>query len=187
MSGTMDKHPVEARDSWETYQSRWGDEDESGASSDEVHRSLKNKHHHSNDHDLLRLDQKKEQEYWATMSHEESRKEAKAERKKKRKHTKKMKDLYNDPGIAFDTVHGLMVSVSFCYPLFLCLIFSSPTHQYAPPFAPAPRRSMLVAVEVECTYTSGTLVFSTTKRMSRRLCRVGGCPSPARIHDGLID
>lgn len=135
MSGTMDKHPIEAHDSWETYQSRWGSEDESGAASDQAHRFLKNKHHHSNDHDLLRLEQKKEQEYWATKSRAESKKEAKAA-KKKRKHKKKMTDLYNDPGIAFDTVHGLMVRdvlVTDCSCDSMC---STITHQYTPPLSP---------------------------------------------------
>jgi hypothetical protein len=97
----LEKHPVEALDSWKTHLQR------SGKVTGDEHRFLKH-HHHNDKQDLLMLEQQKETEYFDKQNMKLSRAEAKRLRKES-KHRAEMKDLYKHPGIAEDTVHGLMV------------------------------------------------------------------------------
>jgi hypothetical protein len=97
----LEKHPVEALDSWTTHLQR------SGKVTGDEHRFLKH-HHHNDKQDLLMLEQQKETEYFDKQNMRLSRAEAKRLRKES-KHRAEMKDLYKHPGIAEDTVHGLMV------------------------------------------------------------------------------
>jgi len=117
----LERHPVEALDSWETYLERFGQEGEQSdgesAQGDDPssRRFLKKKfHNHADDTpEMLRLERQKEDEYWENekIRSEVSDKEMKKRKKYAKHHRKKMKKLYNNPGIAEDTVHGLMV----CY------------------------------------------------------------------------
>lgn len=116
----LERHPVEALDSWSTYLERSGQEDEqyggeSGQGDDPSRRFLKKKHHnHADDTpEMLRLERQGEDEYWEKekMHSRVSNKEMKKRKKHEKHHREKMKKLYKNPGIAEDTVHGLMV----CY------------------------------------------------------------------------
>lgn len=98
----LEKHPIEALDSWTTHLQRSENE------KDDNHRFLKHHHHHHDNQDLLMLEQQKETEYFDKQNMKLSRAEAKRLRKES-KHRAEMKDLYKHPGIAEDTVHGLMV------------------------------------------------------------------------------
>jgi hypothetical protein len=100
----MERHTVEADDSWETFRDRHG----LSLDNDQEHRGLK---HHSKHHedepeiDLVRMEQDQEDAY---LDKQEAQKEKKL-RKAHKKHKKHMKRMYADPGIRRSTVHGMMI------------------------------------------------------------------------------
>ena len=94
----MQKHPVEEKDSWAMYLERQG--------VDSHRRQLKHHHHHKESIEDLEL--AKEEEFWQ----EQDEKAYEAEKKRlkhKRKQEKRLKELWADPGIRHNTVHGLMI------------------------------------------------------------------------------
>jgi Golgi nucleoside diphosphatase len=100
----MERHTVEAADSWETFRARYG----LSSDNDQEHRGLK--HHHQNYEDepgidLVRMEQDQEDAY---LEKQDAKKEKKL-RKADRKHRKHMKRMYADPGIRHSTVHGMMI------------------------------------------------------------------------------
>lgn len=116
---TMDKHALEDPDSWALHHDRLriGGEgaddstDAEPANPPTNRRNLKHKAKHSeHDEDLApeELEKLKEAEY---MAHEEkaAKADAKQRKKQKKKRKKRLKEVYSDPGIQEETVHGMVI------------------------------------------------------------------------------
>jgi len=102
----MNRHPVEASDSWETFlEMRSIDvghaEVEGGA------RRLKH-HHHKKDADKVDLAEIEQKQKRAYLKRSELTEEQ-AKLKANRKHEKLLREMYADPGIRHSTVHGMMI------------------------------------------------------------------------------
>ena len=99
----MERHAVEAFDSWETYKGRNSASRENVAS-ESGRRRLK--HHKDKDEiDLVQMEHDKEVAY---LTNEKKANEA-TRFKAKKKHDKLLNKLYADPGIKQSTVHGFMI------------------------------------------------------------------------------
>ena len=109
---SMEKHTIEAADSWETFRRQRLSE----APSNDAHRQLKHHHKHNYDDDkysdgkgklptLAQMEHEIEEKYMRTQN--EEREQSKKHARKK--HEKRMKELYTDPGIKESTVHGFMI------------------------------------------------------------------------------
>jgi hypothetical protein len=99
----MEKHPLEASDSWKVFLDRKVSRARSNTS---IRRNLRHEDNQEklNDQDiLLTLEQEEERTYWEKQQEKRSKEEAK-QLKKEQKHIAKVKKLYRNPGIADTTV-----------------------------------------------------------------------------------
>jgi hypothetical protein len=99
----MDRHEVEAADSWGAYVERNYLIPEAVLSESEEHRRLK--HHKHLGIDLVQFELDKEEAYLE----KEERAGEKTKKRAKHKHEKRLKELYADSGIRHSTVHGMMI------------------------------------------------------------------------------
>jgi carboxylesterase type B len=104
----MEKHPLEASDSWKVFLDK---KDSKITSNGSIRRNLRHEdsQERRNGQEMLMLEQEEEDAYWEKQQDKRSKEEAKRLRKEQ-KHIAKVKKLYRNPGIAETTVHGLMVS-----------------------------------------------------------------------------
>jgi hypothetical protein len=100
----MERHAVEAADSWEAYTGRNVLATDNAEIGSGARRFLKHHHHHS-EIDLVRMEHEKE----AAYLHKQKKVKKKTRLKAERKHEKHLNKLYADPGIGLSTVHGMMI------------------------------------------------------------------------------
>ncbi|KAG7356578.1 GDA1/CD39 nucleoside phosphatase family protein [Nitzschia inconspicua] len=106
----MERHPIEAEESWRSFQEHQQKLEESS----QQRRYLKHHQKHleedlsldvDSNTDLLKLEQAKEKAYLFKVE----KSAADNQRKAEKAHKKRMKELYTNSGIARDTVHGFMI------------------------------------------------------------------------------
>lgn len=111
-----EQHPIEDRDSWEIYQGRqngFGDAttpDGVTPPTQQSHRSTGSRrlHHHSHHVDAAALERKEEAAFWDRYRLKQDL-DARMRSQQREEHDQTLKELWANPGINQDTVHGLMI------------------------------------------------------------------------------
>jgi len=112
---SIQRHPLEARESWEEYSVRLGESIGQGHQSTS-HRHLKHHHHQDGStkedddrrNEIYQLNKELDNEYME-QELEYKAKQAEKASKKLEKRKKNMKDMYDHSGIKESTVHGMMI------------------------------------------------------------------------------
>ena len=107
MAAPTEKHPVEDHDSWALHLERL---DEKADPTPAGRRNLKHRKKHNKDAvmDPEELERLREEEFMADQEQADVE-TGKTRKKQKMKRKKRMQELYSDPGIQEDTVHGMVI------------------------------------------------------------------------------